>query len=190
MLPKPHAQDVMIFIYKDDDPPPRRQRLLECASRYALWRGLKKDGDFELDLAPGGKPYFPRRPELHFSVSHSGEYWLAAFQGQPLGLDIQLHEERDYLAIAKRWFHPDEYAAVKQYGPHCFFDIWSAKESLVKCSGAGLTSSFSAFSVVEGGAIAPHNGGLQLKPMNLIVGYSICLCGKEIKKVYLKSIIF
>lgn len=176
--------DVTVFLYKENGPLPLRQeRLRECAHRYSRWRGLTA-GDFTLAVAPGGKPYFPRCPQVHFSISHSAGYWAAAFSGRPLGLDIQRHVERDYLALAKRWYHPLEYTAVEQFGPKCFFDIWSAKESLVKCNGTGFPASFPSFSVVEKGAIAPESVGWQLKPLNMLAGYSACVCGKELGQVF------
>lgn len=182
-MPKPCAWDIMIYVYKDSAPLPRSLRLAACARRYARWRGILA-GDFTVATAPGGKPYFPHEPALHFSVSHSGEYWAVAFSGQPLGLDIQRYEERDQLALAKRWYHPEEYAAVKKNGPACFFDIWSAKESLVKCSGEGVSSSFSSFCVVENGEIAPISSGWQIKPLSILDGYAACLCGKKLGQVY------
>ncbi|MEG1578900.1 MAG: hypothetical protein RR336_09070, partial [Oscillospiraceae bacterium] len=48
---------------------------------YALLRRALLDG-YGLDTlppigkTPGGKPYFPTRPEIHFNVSHSGKFAL------------------------------------------------------------------------------------------------------------------
>jgi 4'-phosphopantetheinyl transferase len=160
--------------------------LTECAHLYTAWCGLPA-GDFTVAKAPGGKPYFLRYPALRFSISHSGEYWGVAFSGQELGLDIQSHKERNYMALAKRWYHAKEYAAVEQYGPACFFDIWSAKESLVKCSGEGFSAAFSAFSVAAEGKIVPLCDGWQLKPLHIAEGYSACLCGKKLGKIFLEQ---
>jgi 4'-phosphopantetheinyl transferase len=182
-LPKPRAPDVVIYLYKDSVPPPRNIRLAECARRYSQWRELPP-GDFTLATAAGGKPYFPLNPHVHFSISHSGEYWAVAFSGYALGLDIQSHVERDYLAVAKRWYHIREYAAVEQYGLECFYDIWCAKESLIKCSGEGFSASFSLLCVVKDGAIAPACSGLQLKSLQMIAGYSACLCAKKLGRIY------
>ena len=178
--------DVVIYIYNDSEPPPRGLRLPDCARRYALWRGLTA-ADFTVAAAGGGKPYFPQSPHIHFSISHSGAYWAAAFGGQPLGLDIQRHEARNHLALAKRWYHREEYAAVEQKGSACFFDIWSAKESLVKCSGEGVSPSFSAFSVLKNGVIAERCGPWQLKLLHLADGYSACLCAENLGQVHVEQ---
>ena len=184
-MPRIDADDIILYIYKDSEPPARSLRLSECARRYAASSGLPAVHD-RLATAPGGKPYFLRQPGLHFSISHSGDYWAVAFGGQPVGLDIQQHAARDYLALAKRWYHPQEYAAVQQYGPAHFFAIWSAKESVVKCSGKGIFASFSTFSVAEGSGILPLSAGLQVRPVSLMKGYAACLCAKRIKRVYLE----
>ena len=182
-MPKPGERDAMIYIYTDSDAPARQQRLAECARQYVSWRGLS-DSEFTVAKSAAGKPYFPHSPHIHFSISHSGEYWVAAFSGQNVGLDIQQHLQRDYLAVAKRWYHPQEFAAVKQYGASCFFDIWSAKESLLKYSGEGLSAAFSTFSVIEKGQIAALNSGLHLQTLKLLAGYSLCICGKNLGRIY------
>ena len=54
---------------------------------------------------------------------------------------------RDVLAIARRFFSPNEAAAVER-DPSLFFSIWTAKEAVVKAIGGGLTihlASFEAF---------------------------------------------
>lgn len=140
-------------------------------------------GDFTVAVAKGGKPYFPHCPQVHFSISHSGEYWAVAFSSLPVGLDIQRHEQRDYLSLAKRWYHPQEYAAVEQYGKQCFFDIWCAKESRIKCGGTGFPALFPTFSVVEKGAIAAVVEDWQIKPLNIDADYSACLCGQQLGRV-------
>ena len=183
-LPKIHAHDTLIFLYQNSNGWAREYYLSECAHCYTIRRGMSV-GDFSVASMPGGKPYFPYYPQVHFSISHSGEYWAAAFGGNPLGLDIQRHEERDILALAKRWYHNEEFVAVEQYGKECFFDIWSAKESLVKCCGEGFPASFTKFSVVENGVVAAVCGIWQLKLLRIIAGYSFCLCAKELGEVYI-----
>ena len=184
-MPELLAHDVVIYLYQDADAPQRSLRLAECARRYAARRGLGAS-DFETAKTGNGKPYFPNSPLIHFSISHSGEYWAVAFSGQELGLDIQRHVERDYLPIALRWYHAKEYTAVEKYGRACFFDIWSAKESLVKADGEEGIASFPTFFVVQDGKIAPVCGRWQLKPLPLIDGYSACLCGKELGEIYVE----
>jgi|GEM_PF-327740 len=180
------ATDIIVYVYTDAAAPPRGERLAPCAAHYAQARGLI-GGGFTPAVNTGGKPWFPARPEVNFSISHSGCYWLAAFHSKPLGLDIQAQRQVDHLAIAKRWYHAEEYAAVLQNGPACFFDIWSAKESRCKMNGAGINSSFPRFSVVADGAIALRGEGYQLRQIRLFKDHSLCLCAACIGEIYIED---
>ena len=40
-----------------------------------------------------GKPYFDSKPDIHFSISHSGDYAMCAFSDNPIGADIQKIQE-------------------------------------------------------------------------------------------------
>lgn len=177
------SEDIVIYVYEEGGGMAAGWRLPASAANYAKQRGLP-GGAFDVAISAGGKPYFPARPDIHFSISHSGLYWLAAFHGAPLGIDLQAHVRRDYAAIAKRWYHADEEAAVAEHGPGCFFDIWSAKESHCKMLGTGINAGFRRFCVVSGGNIAPACNGLQLRQMRLFAGYSLCLCAEQIGEVY------
>lgn len=177
------AADIVIYIYEAGGLPPAGERLPVCAADYARARGLD-GGGFAACVSAGGKPCFPARPDVHFSVSHSGGYWLAAFHGATIGLDIQAHVQRNYLAIAKRWFHADEYAAVAERGLGCFFDIWSAKESYCKMLGTGINADFNRFSVVAGGAVASVCNNCQLRQVSLFDGYSLCAAAQEISEIH------
>lgn len=58
--------------------------LLAYAVR-AVW-GIDLPETAEL---PGGKPYFPARPQLHFSVSHTRTAALVAVSAAPVGADVE-----------------------------------------------------------------------------------------------------
>ena len=45
--------------------------------------GNSSDNNFEIGYGRNKKPYFLRHPELCFSVTHSGDYWMCAFSGSP-----------------------------------------------------------------------------------------------------------
>lgn len=113
-----------------------------------------------------GKPYLPERPELHFSVSHSGKYFVCAFSGAPVGVDIQEHTllrgETPESAVprlkrtAKRFFHPLEADFVEEDTYERFFRVWTAKEACVKCTGQGIDNDFSSLCTVN--ESLPHLG--------------------------------
>lgn len=70
---------------------------------------------------PAGQPYFPDRPGLHLSISHSGPWWACAIAGRPVGLDIEDPSIRrpgfPAARLAARYFTPAEqaYLAAEQH---------------------------------------------------------------------------
>lgn len=87
--------------------------------------------DWRLERGVHGKPCFPEAPMIHFSISHSGGFWVCAISGQTVGVDIQerrwkgkQREEKGagqsgeksvrpgFICcedrIAERFFHPEE----------------------------------------------------------------------------------
>ena len=126
-----------------------------------------------------GKPYFPSRPDVCFSVSHSGDYWACAVAEQPIGLDLQKHKGGRLEDIARRFFHPRETAWLETHGIENFYDVWAAKEAYVKWTGQGIDRHFDEFSVIgdEGLAEAGEHGHFARPAWR--EDYSICLCGEK-----------
>ena len=93
-------QRVTIYSAAYDRSPGASHRLLRQAAQ------LYAPGLAEPALASGahGKPYFPDAPQLQFSISHSGAYWLCAFSAAPVGLDVQQHRDCQKQALARRFF--------------------------------------------------------------------------------------
>ena len=110
--------------------------------------------DFTIERAPKGKPSFKNLPDLHFSVSHSGDVFACAFSDAPVGVDIQEYKNRPDESercrkIAARFFHFDEVDALDADTVSAFYNIWTAKESYVKFTGDGIDGDFSAFCIFD-----------------------------------------
>lgn len=131
----------------------------------------------ELYFGPWGKPFFPDMPDLHFSITHSGDYWLCAFASKPVGLDLQIH--KSFLSpgkLSQRFFHPAEDRFLRENDYEKFFSLWTAKESWVKYTGRGFHDDPASFSVVSEDGMFPFiNGGIFHQP-HFRDGYSLCLC--------------
>lgn len=88
---------------------------------------------------PGGKPYFPARPHLHFNLSHSGDWALCALAERPVGCDIELVRPRrkDFPAYV---LDERELGWFRGRGSRWedFYTLWTLKEARVKCTGEGL----------------------------------------------------
>ena len=142
--------------------------LLRCAA--ARFTGLDP-AEFETVRKYGKKPFFRIHPEIHASVSHSGGIWAAALTREgPVGLDIQLlriSPRRE--SIARRYFHPEEAAAVSSSpDPDAAFSrIWCRKEAAVKLSGRGIDGDFSSFDTTAPEPISVFGSPLYLRDFRL-----------------------
>ena len=81
-----------------------------------------------ISAAEGGKPYFPDRPEIHFSVSHTKSHVLCAVGDCPVSADIETVRE-----IRPRLNERVRTSAEAE----CFdfFESWVLKESYIKLRG-------------------------------------------------------
>ena len=113
-----------------------------------------------------GKPYLDEKaicktldiqhiPDIHFNLSHSGEFIAFAFSSaSPIGIDIEkirtnLREE----ALINRFFHPDEANFFSELSDNekqdFFFRRWTVREAFLKGLGSGLTISPASFCVSQ-----------------------------------------
>ena len=93
----------------------------------------------QISRLPGGKPFFPDYPRLHFNLSHSGPFALCAVADVPLGVDVE--EVRPRGASLPRYIMSDaEYNWYLRRGAHWtdFYTLWTCKEARVKLEETGL----------------------------------------------------
>lgn len=88
-----------------------------------------------------GKPYLTDYPRLHFSLSHSGSYVIAAFSEEEVGIDIQYHKPMQ-CDIAERFFSEEDKRLLEQLAAEgeadAFYRLWAVKEAYMKLTGEGL----------------------------------------------------
>jgi phosphopantetheinyl transferase len=85
----------------------------------------------EITKTPNGKPYFPMRQDIHFSLSHARTHVLCAISPFPVGADIESPREISQRAI-RYYSSPDE---LEQFDP---LELWVLKESYIKLIGGTL----------------------------------------------------
>lgn len=96
-----------------------------------------------------GKPYAVNLPDLHFSISHSGDVMVMAVSGCPVGVDVEEIKRVD-TDISQIWFTDRESQYFRSYGGESlkrFFQIWTCKESYSKMLGQGLLMDFGSFDI-------------------------------------------
>jgi 4'-phosphopantetheinyl transferase len=130
-----------------------------------------------------------------FNVSHSGDFAMIAWSGtRRVGTDIESKRERlDWRTLAKTVFGPHDHMIVKALPPHAqpdaFFDVWTAKEALLKAIGVGIAGGLDRFSVLSEARRTPllrhaeHNASISPLPLHdyeaywcdAPSGYSACI---------------
>ncbi|MCD9026223.1 4'-phosphopantetheinyl transferase family protein [Cohnella silvisoli] len=98
-----------------------------------------------------GKPYLDGINDIHFNISHSGDWCVCAVSECPVGIDVeQIREQR--LEWTNAYLSSEEWddLRIKRGAERLkrFYEIWTRKESYVKCLGRGLSLGLGTFSVV------------------------------------------
>jgi 4'-phosphopantetheinyl transferase len=151
-----------------DDERARAARFLrpDDGIRYAATRmALRQAIGATLGVEPGrlrfsyddvGRPAVIDAPAgFDFNVSHSGDFALIAWaRTRRVGVDIESkRDRRDWRALAKTVFGPHDHLTVDALPPHAqadaFFDVWTAKEALLKAIGVGIAGGLDRFSVLN-----------------------------------------
>ena len=81
----------------------------------------------ETERGEGGKPFFPRRPDVRFNLSHSRGAVACAVHDEEIGVDIE------------RLRTPPKRLG-RGMAPEDFFRLWTAREATVKRRGQGVAA--------------------------------------------------
>lgn len=89
---------------------------------------------------PDGKPFLREGP--HFNLSHSEDRALLAVAPFAVGIDVERVRPIERESIARRYFTAEEQEEMRKAADPLrrFFEIWTAKEAALKCTGEGLRS--------------------------------------------------
>ncbi len=110
--------------------------------------GIKKE-EIVFETNENGKPY-AKGLDIHFSLSHSGDFVFLALSDGPVGIDAEKMRDVN-LDIANRMFTEGEKDYVfkeEEKVKERFFEIWTKKEAYVKMLG-GRVLDFLSFSVLD-----------------------------------------
>ncbi len=129
--------------------------LLEKGLEDYLQTPLYKDADgryiIEYGYGPQGKPYLIDYPDVHFSLSHSGNVVVLAIADSEVGIDVQ--EFRGFQEkVAKRFYHEEEMKQLEAVSDSTkkewlFYKIWTGKEAYIKYTGKGIGQDLRSFYV-------------------------------------------
>ena len=95
-----------------------------------------------------GKPFFPARPDIHFSLSHTKTHVMAVLGDAPCGCDTEaIRPLRS--GVAERVCAPEELDCFD------FFSCWVLKESFLKVTGVPRPLDTLRFTKRDGQIITP-----------------------------------
>ncbi|MDE5597571.1 MAG: 4'-phosphopantetheinyl transferase superfamily protein, partial [Lachnospiraceae bacterium] len=111
-----------------------------------------EERSMEYDLEKQGKPVFRYYPEIHFSLSHSGDFAICSIGEEEIGNDIERvrsGKER----VAERFFAKEELSWIQntessEEKDARIFRIWTIKESFLKVTGLGMSLPLKDFVIV------------------------------------------
>ena len=107
----------------------------------SIQKGDSKNKDVEIRKEEKGKPFFfdlktKSDANVHLSITHSGEFAIAAVDESPIGIDIEQIEERSE-AFYKEAFTDKERDSISANAEKGTI-YWTIKEAITKALGEGL----------------------------------------------------
>ena len=104
-----------------------------------------------LEYGENQKPYIPHCSQLHFNLTHSGDYAAGGPPPTPVGIDIE-QVGSDGEEVARRFFHESELRWLEGLSSEAeriqgFFRMWVLKESFLKATGLGMRLPLNAFEI-------------------------------------------
>lgn len=191
-LLSPYRQQKLACLKQEKD----RMRSLGAgiALNHALAAYGLEEGSVMYEIGEWGKPSLKNHPDIHFSLSHSGDYAICSIGNRPVGNDIE-RIKAGRLKVADRFFTPEElkfmYAAQEEAEiVQRMFCIWTMKESFLKVTGRGISFPLNSFSIEadeeKNGIHVKHSlnkMNYYMKEYSEIPDYRVAVCCEESKDI-------
>ncbi len=144
-------QHLLGFIQAEKQERILRQKIKQNADNMLVGEILAKTvikKTFGIDIAKQefayseyGKPYLINFSDVHFNISHSGEYVACGVSDKPIGVDIQKIGEYNF-DVAKRVCNEKELVQIEDSSDKAseFTKLWTQKEAVLKMYGVGIAS--------------------------------------------------
>ncbi len=134
--------------------------------------------EVEIHFNQHNKPYAD--VNFYFNISHSGDKVICAVCSEEIGCDIEKIRDINESLIA-RCFTEKEQSFINDETK--FFRLWTAKESLLKAIGTGITEKLKSFELcVENNKLLPikyDNINYSFKELDILKDYAITICVKN-----------
>lgn len=117
---------------------------------YALLQTLgSSKSAYLIEKGPEGKPYLKDYPEIHYNISHAGNWIVCGIGDQPLGIDVESADKYTERVVT-RFFQTEEAEDILleqniEVRKEIFAEYWVMKESFMKLSGGGFSIPLKSF---------------------------------------------
>jgi 4'-phosphopantetheinyl transferase len=105
-----------------------------------------------------GKPYAPGSG-IYFNLSHGGDYVVLAVSEREIGVDIEPIGDGNNADMFRAFTNDERVWMKSQSGNDVFCRLWTAKESIMKATGKGLSLPPESFNAVPCGNSAIEADG-------------------------------
>jgi 4'-phosphopantetheinyl transferase len=151
MNPEEIARANRYFHLKDKN----RSIIGRGALRYILGKYLNRLPDLiEFGIGENKKPHILNtgQTDLHYNVSHSGDWILIAISNSEIGADTEfINHNFRYDEVTEDNFTADEINYIKQTkSVDRFFTLWTRKEALTKATAKGLDEDLKLIPCLDG----------------------------------------
>ncbi len=133
------------------------EHLEHMIAEKLLETGLKKEYGIDLKHEPRaegehGKPFLSWRPQIHYNISHSGDYVVCVFADQEVGIDVQIHRKANYERMLERMVPASQRMEILtgKDPENEFFIQWVLREAYIKWTGEGLSRDLRTIPMNEG----------------------------------------
>lgn len=135
-------------------PPEKQERILRqrvkqnadnmlvgaALARYMVWKVFQIPlSQQHIAYGSYGKPYLWDSPNVHFNISHSGQYVACAVADRPVGIDVQVIGAY-WPEVAVRVCSEEELSRIRTSDDPAaeFTKLWTRKEAYLKMLGRGI----------------------------------------------------
>jgi len=140
IIPQIQIEEISRYKFKNDSD----KRLLARSFLFEYLKEKYNISNFDLGFNEYKKPFLQLTPSINFSFSYAKNYVLIGISKRNIGIDIEyINVKFDINEIAQEimckreldWFNSCKNTSLKRI---YFFQLFSAKESIIKAFGMGL----------------------------------------------------
>ncbi len=136
----------------------------------------------DIQISPKERPFL--NEIIDFNISHSRDYIICVIaENSKVGIDIEKHRTLK-TNIADRYFDKNECNEidVAEDASKTFFDLWTLKESAIKCDGRGvevLSKTHKQYQSENKNTVICDGELFHYKKLEIAEKYSCCVCSDK-----------